>query len=269
MGAVQGTCKAVVTANAETSSRKTPAKGPFGRREFLARSLAAAAGATLTSAPAVAALAPSGRQTESATAGYAAALLRNREPPLVHYRMPYQAVSLQSGPALTRAYDEAALLAALQGIVNRDAPRLYILGVSGGGIADLDSFWWQRMGELGWSVARQQPYEAQSLSELLQLFKHRARGLVVWDPSVPATANVAATLAGPGTRLLRSPCGPVFRHPHHILVPSRSWTCPRCWPCLGPTRRARHSRVRSRPARRDSWMPVRGEAGSFSAGTLP
>ncbi len=168
----------------------------YGRREFLVRSLTAAAGATLTSAPATATLSSSARQAESAMPRRDAAVPRNTEPPLVHYHMPYAGVSLQPGSMLTRAYDEAALLAALQGIVNRDAPRLYILGVSGGGIADLDSFWWQRMGDLGWSVARQQPYEAQSLSELLQLFKHRARGLVVWDPSVPATANVAATLAG-------------------------------------------------------------------------
>ena len=122
---------------------------------------------------------------------------RVAEPPLVHYPMPYGTVSLTPGPTLERAYDEAALLAALQGIVNRDAPRLYVLGNPGpGSVADLDSFWWDRMGELGWSVAKQTPTVASSLSTLLAMFGHRTKGLVVWDPNVPATENVATTLAG-------------------------------------------------------------------------
>ncbi len=118
------------------------------------------------------------------------------EPPLVHYPMPYGQVTLTPGPTLTRAYDEAALLAALQGIVNRDTPRLYVLGMPAPDGSDLDAFWWQRMGELGWSVARRKPYVANSLNELLQMFGHRTRGLVVWDPNVAATANVAAMVAG-------------------------------------------------------------------------
>ena len=118
------------------------------------------------------------------------------EPPLVHYRMPYASVALRPGPALTRAYDEAALLCALQGIVNRDAPRLYVLGLSGPGVADLDGFWWARCVDLGWEVARQAPYQAKDLPDLLSIYGHRTGGLVVWDPEVPATQNVAATLAG-------------------------------------------------------------------------
>ena len=118
------------------------------------------------------------------------------EPPLVHYRMPYATVALQPGPTLERAYDEMALLSALQGIVNRDAPRLYVLGVTGPGTQDLDAFWWARMAELGWSVAKTQPTQAKDLQALLGMFGHRTRGLVVWDPAVPATQNVAATLAG-------------------------------------------------------------------------
>ncbi len=125
------------------------------------------------------------------------------EPPLVHYRMPYEDQALTQGPGLERAYDEAALLSALQGIVNRTAPRLYLLGMPssvwglpGPSVADMDAFWWERMAALGWEVARQTAHVAASLSELLEIFGHRTHGLVVWDPKVPATANVAATLAG-------------------------------------------------------------------------
>ena len=119
------------------------------------------------------------------------------EPQLVHFRLPYGAVPLEAGSAaLTRAYDEMALVAALQGIVNRDAPRLYLLGVSGHGVEDVDAFWWARMAEMGWPVAQRRPAVAEGLGDLLAWFGHRARGLAVWDPRVPATLNVAATLAG-------------------------------------------------------------------------
>ncbi len=154
------------------------------RRTLLARTAGTAAAAALPGALA----AGCGRSLVPAAA--------QPEPPLVHYRMPYGSAALQPGPALERTYDEMALLAALQGIVNRDAPRLYVLGVTGPGAQDLDAFWWARMAELGWSVAKARPTQAKDLQELLGMFGHRTRGLVVWDPAVPATQNVAATLAG-------------------------------------------------------------------------
>ncbi len=157
------------------------------RRTLLTRTAQGAL--TLAAAPSVLALAGCGKPLVPTK--------RVPEPPLVHYPMPYGTVQLTPGPALERAYDEAALLSALQGIVNRDAPRLYVLGNPGpGSVGDLDTFWWDRMGALGWSVAKQTPTVASSLSTLLAMYGHRTKGLVVWDPNVPATENVAATLAG-------------------------------------------------------------------------
>ncbi len=118
------------------------------------------------------------------------------EPPLTHYAMPYASTPLVSGSDLQGVYDELGMLAALQGIVNRDQPRLYLLGVSHGGSGDLDQFWWDIMASLGWSVAKSEPYLAKDLNDLLAIYGHRTKGLVVWDPAVPATANVAATIAG-------------------------------------------------------------------------
>ena len=118
------------------------------------------------------------------------------EPALTHYPMPYDATILLPGPALERAYDELALLAALQGIVNRDKPRLYVKGVTGADGTDVDTFWWQKMASLGWSVAKQTPYTATDLNDLLAIYGRYTKGLCVWDPAVPATQNVAATVAG-------------------------------------------------------------------------
>ena len=63
--------------------------------------------------------------------------------PVVHFHLPYGSVALEPGVALERAYDELALIAALQGLVNRAGPRLYLRGVAGQGEPDLDGFWWE------------------------------------------------------------------------------------------------------------------------------
>ncbi len=114
----------------------------------------------------------------------------------IHFRLPYTAEVPSDRATLIRWYDELLLLAVLQGLANRDAPRLYLLGVRGPDGQDLDTFWWERMSELGWDVARRAPQQAHDLADVLRRFGHHARGLVLWDPSVPATVNVALTLAG-------------------------------------------------------------------------
>ncbi len=116
--------------------------------------------------------------------------------PVVHFHMAYGSVALEPGIALERAYDELALIAALQGLVNRAGPRLYLRGVAGQGEPDLDGFWWKRLAELGWEVAQAPVEDIDRLEDLLARFGDAARGLVVWDPRVPATQAVAATVAG-------------------------------------------------------------------------
>jgi hypothetical protein len=101
---------------------------------------------------------------------------------------------------LLRDYDTLIFLATLQGMVNRDRPRLYLnhdyqrLETPGA-----DTFWLEKYQEAG------QPYgwlagtkiiELKNLSELLEIFGDAAAGIVLWDPAVPATLNVATTMAG-------------------------------------------------------------------------
>lgn len=118
------------------------------------------------------------------------------EPELATYLMPYGATLLFPGPSLDLAYDELAMLAALQGLVNRQKPTLYIEGLAGPNGMTLEQFWWEKMQSLGWSVTKKTPYQASGLMELLSLYGHHSKGLCVWDPTVPSTENVAATIAG-------------------------------------------------------------------------
>jgi hypothetical protein len=91
-------------------------------------------------------------------------------------------------------------LTTLQGIVNRQRPRLYLnhdaqrLDTPG-----VDAFWLEKYQEAGqpygW-LAQTRIIELTSFAEVLNMFAGEARGIVLWDPAVPATLNVATTIAG-------------------------------------------------------------------------
>ncbi len=94
-------------------------------------------------------------------------------------------------------YDTLKLVSALQGLVNREKPRLLIRFLQADGVhgpVNVDDYWLDKMGT-GW--LRNQPiYRTSSLEQLLRKYDDYFSGYVVWDPAVPATANVAATICG-------------------------------------------------------------------------
>ena len=97
-------------------------------------------------------------------------------------------------------YDLLVFAATLQGIVNKKGPRLYFIHdgehVGGGSV---DRFWLERFTDgdkpYGW-LADRQIVEISGLDGLLNTFAAELGGVVVWDTQVPATLNVATTIAG-------------------------------------------------------------------------
>lgn len=82
--------------------------------------------------------------------------------------------------------DWQLLLLSLQGIVNRQQPQIYLLFNS------TDAFWIDWMRQRKWiqgtrTVARPQ--------ELLARFRDKLKGVVITDPSLPATKNIATMVA--------------------------------------------------------------------------
>jgi len=97
-----------------------------------------------------------------------------------------------SDPTRRRAvWDEVHLVAALQGLANRHAPRLYLRYN-----AEADDFWWARMTEPGGWLEGRQARAVEGLDALLERFADCYSGAVVWDERVPATSNLASTIAG-------------------------------------------------------------------------
>jgi len=86
------------------------------------------------------------------------------------------------------------LLASLQGIVNRERPRLYVFAIGRDG--RIDHYWLGKLRQPGQWLAGGRLHELTSLDALVSEYRSMIRGLVVWDERVPATALVAATAAG-------------------------------------------------------------------------
>lgn len=108
---------------------------------------------------------------------------------------PLNRLSLGDPANRMRIWDTMHALAALQGLANRSRPQLYIFYCSEFGV-DTDQFWfdWLR-GEEGW-LRTARVRNLTSLREAVEHFRDVFRGLVVYDPAVPATSNLASTAAG-------------------------------------------------------------------------
>lgn len=92
-------------------------------------------------------------------------------------------------------WDEIHAVATIQGIVNRRAPRLYLRYVEYEGV-NVDDWWLEKLSEPGGWLAGVPRQSVGSFEQLVETFRDDLAGAVVCDPQVPATSNVASTLAG-------------------------------------------------------------------------
>ena len=97
--------------------------------------------------------------------------------------------------AAALAPDQQALLLSLQGLVNRDAPQVYVLPREDGP----EQHWVDWYKDYGLD-----PQKA-TLDEVLERFGKQASGYVVYDPDLPDTLNVAVVLAGLRDALVCAP----------------------------------------------------------------
>jgi hypothetical protein len=83
--------------------------------------------------------------------------------------------------------DEKLLLGTLQGVVNRTKPRIYLIGTDAT----------NGEGRLTWLKSLNAPYKIlPDTWSLVAKYKRSVRGVIVYDPAVPDSINVATTLAG-------------------------------------------------------------------------
>ncbi len=95
-----------------------------------------------------------------------------------------------------RAWDTAHAVAAVQGIVNRDAPVLFVRFMP-----HPDDFWFNHLTRQGEWLAERPQIKINSFEALLETFALKLKGLVIYDERVWATSNLASTIAGVDDRL--------------------------------------------------------------------
>lgn len=99
------------------------------------------------------------------------------------------------------AYDILSTVAVLQGIVNREEPRLYVRATGypsemNNAVYDPDLFWLDYIKEETDILEGKELVEVENYFTLMRLFRSFVKGIVVWDIEVPATVNAAYTTCG-------------------------------------------------------------------------
>lgn len=108
---------------------------------------------------------------------------------------PLKALDLSKPEHAREVWDTMHAVAALQGIVNRNGPRLYLLYCAEFGV-ETDQFWWDWLrGEDGW-LKNKEVIRLKNLDEALDYLGEALKGSVVYDETVSATSNLASTAAG-------------------------------------------------------------------------
>lgn len=108
---------------------------------------------------------------------------------------PLRKLQLTKPANAKKIWDTLHVLSALQGLANRTVPRFYLFYCTEFD-TDTDQFWfdWFR-GEDGW-LKGAKIYRLSNVSHAVMTFRDAFDGLVVYDPNVPATSNLASTAAG-------------------------------------------------------------------------
>ncbi len=93
------------------------------------------------------------------------------------------------------AWDHMHSIATLQGIVNRDSPNLFIRFVERNGVC-IDDYWWNMYRKNGEWLGDRDTLELSNIVEAITYYKDKINGVVVYDPGVASTSNVASAIAG-------------------------------------------------------------------------
>ena len=96
---------------------------------------------------------------------------------------------------INKAWDHLHSLATLQGIVNRKTPQLYIKFVEESGIC-IDEYWWNKYRQPHQWLAGKDTLLLNNILETITFYKDRIDGVVVYDPAVASTSNIASAIAG-------------------------------------------------------------------------
>jgi len=92
-------------------------------------------------------------------------------------------------------WDQLHAIATLQGIVNREAPQLYIKYVEVNG-SSVDDYWWNKYRQKGEWLADRDTIVLKNVVETIRYYKKYIKGIVAYDSNVASTSDIASAVAG-------------------------------------------------------------------------
>ncbi|MGV8096231.1 MAG: GxGYxYP domain-containing protein [Mangrovibacterium sp.] len=98
-------------------------------------------------------------------------------------------------------YDEAIVVSCLQGIVNRKGPKVYVISQ----VNRTPDYWFKKFTSEGRWLQGIKTDTLENLDQLFDLARDEIKGAIIWDTNVPATVNVATTMAGVENGVVFSP----------------------------------------------------------------
>jgi hypothetical protein len=118
------------------------------------------------------------------------------EEPVGMLNMRYLLKNDLSNPAkVKQTWDELHAITTLQGIVNQEKPLFYIDYVVEGDIS-IDEYWWNKYRQPGKWLVNRDTFILKSVEDAIKYYRKKINGVVVYDPKVASTSNVAASIAG-------------------------------------------------------------------------
>ena len=92
-------------------------------------------------------------------------------------------------------WDEMHALSTLQGIVNRNTATLYFDYISENW-QNTDKYWWNMYSKGGGWLSKVSVKTYSTPLDVIKAYKDKVAGVVVYDPAVPSTSDVASSVAG-------------------------------------------------------------------------
>ena len=103
--------------------------------------------------------------------------------------------STTNSEQMVQIWDQLHTTATLQGIVNRDEPHIYINYVKNE-LMEADRFWWDYYRQEGRWLAERDTMVYNDVVTLVEAYRHKIKGAVVYDSNAASTSSVASAVAG-------------------------------------------------------------------------
>lgn len=117
-------------------------------------------------------------------------------PPVAMYDLKHTLhYDLTDSIQVLNLWDEIHTIATLQGVLNRDVPQLFVNYIVESE-HEIDTYWWNKYRQKGeWLHGRDTIFYSE-IAELIETYRNKIDGAVVYDPFVASTSNVASAVAG-------------------------------------------------------------------------